>query len=444
MTDATGLESRPILARTSVASAGTPSGHIRSRTTTHEARKRVKPTRIGLFGLFGSGNSGNDGSLEAMLRFLHQVRPDAQITCICSAQRDAPDRVARTLQVACVPFGIPLPDSGLLGILDRVSLTLPRRVASLVQALARARKLDALIVPGTGILDDFGSVAYGIPLTLYAWCLAARLCGARIAFVSIGAGPIHHPLSRWLMKSAVAMAHYRSYRDTVSKAFMESIGFDTRDDPVYPDIAFKLPAPQTPCQPRPDGRLVVGVGVMTYLGWRNDPIRGAVIYRGYLDKLTTFVLWLLDGGHAVRLLMGDVADQRAVSDLLANVSVARPGLPKDRLVFETMSSLHDLMRQIAATDVVVATRYHNVICALKLGKPTVSVGYAEKNDALMAEIGLDGFCQHVERLNLERLVEQFSRLSADRARYERSIRKANLAFRERLNRQDLLLAASLP
>ena len=274
MTDSTGLENRPILARASVASAGTPFGRVRSRTTTHEARKGVKPKRIGLFGLFGSGNSGNDGSLEAMLRFLRQVRPDAQITCVCSAQRDAPDRVARTLQVACVPFGIPLPESGLLGILDRVSLTLPRRVASLVQAIARARKLDALIVPGTGILDDFGLVPYGIPLTLYTWCLAARLCGARIAFVSIGAGPIHHPLSRWLMKSAVAMAHYRSYRDTVSKAFMDSIGFDARGDPVYPDIAFKLPAPQTPCQPRPDGRLIVGVGVMTYLGWRNDPIAG--------------------------------------------------------------------------------------------------------------------------------------------------------------------------
>jgi polysaccharide pyruvyl transferase WcaK-like protein len=379
-----------------------------------------------------------------MLRFLRQVRPDAQITCVCSAQRDAPDRVARTLQVACVPFGIPLPERGLLAILDRVSLTLPRRVASLVQAIARARKLDALIVPGTGILDDFGLVPYGIPLTLYTWCLATRLCGARIAFVSIGAGPIHHPVSRWLMKSAVAMAHYRSYRDTVSKAFMESIGFDTRDDPVYPDIAFKLPSPQTSCQPRPDGRLIVGVGVMTYLGWRNDPTRGVAIYRRYLDKLTTFVLWLVDHGYAVRLLMGDAADQRAVSDLLANVRVARPGLPKDRLMFETMSSLHDLMSQIATTDVVVATRYHNVVCALKLGKPTISVGYAAKNDVLMAEMGLDGFCQHVERFNLEQLVEQFSRLIANRERYERSIRKANVVYQERLDRQDSLLAACLP
>ena len=83
-----------------------------------------------------------------------------------------------------------------------------------------------LIIPGTGILDDFGGNPFGMPLALLAWCLVARLCGAWVAFVSIGAGRIQHPLSRWLMRSAAAMAHYRSYRDTVSKTFMESIGFD--------------------------------------------------------------------------------------------------------------------------------------------------------------------------------------------------------------------------
>jgi polysaccharide pyruvyl transferase WcaK-like protein len=445
MTDTTELARRPKILPRKISTSDRPlPWRLRSWRTARQERRRLKAKRIGLFGLFGSGNSGNDGSLEAMLRFLRQVRPDAEITCICSAHRGATDRVARSMLVATMPLGIPPPENGLLGTLDRVSLTLPRRVASLVQSIARARKLDALIVPGTGILDDFGLTPYGIPLALYAWCLSAKLCGARIAFVSIGAGPIHHPISRWLMKSAVAMAHYRSYRDTVSKTFMESIGFDTRDDGVYPDLAFKLPSPETPCEARPGGRLTVGVGAMTYLGWRNDPARGAATYQGYLDKLTTFVLWLLDHGYAVRILMGDVADQRAVRDILANLSVARRHLPKDRLVFETMSSLHDLMRQIAATDVVVATRYHNVVCALKLGKPTVSVGYAEKNDALMAEMGLDAFCQHVERLDLDLLIEQFSRLIADRERYERSIRKANLACQERLDRQDSLLIACLP
>jgi polysaccharide pyruvyl transferase WcaK-like protein len=444
MTDTTRLESKPsILPRTIVAPEAPPPSRARSWTTAHERRKQVTRKSIGLLGLFGTGNSGNDGSLEAMLRFLRQVRPDAEITCICAAHRGASDRVARSLHVATTSLGIPPPENGLLRILDRLLLTLPRRTASLVHAVRRARKLDALIVPGTGILDDFGGSPFGMPLALLAWCSVARLRGTWIAFVSIGAGPIHNPISRWLMKSAVALADYRSYRDTVSKEFMESIGFDAREDAVYPDIAFKLPSPASHRRQRTDGRLVVGLGVMTYLGWRNDPIRGAAIYQTYLDQLTSFALWLLERGHAVRILMGDTNDQRAVNDLLANLAIARPDLPDDRLVFEPMSSLHDLMRQIAETDVVVATRYHNIVCALKLGKPTVSIGYADKNDVLMAEMGLGRFCQHVERLNLEWLIEQFSQLIADRPRYELGIEQASLACRERLDHQDALLATRL-
>jgi polysaccharide pyruvyl transferase WcaK-like protein len=93
------------------------------------------------------------------------------------------------------------------------------------------------------------------------------------------------------------------------------------------------------------------------------------------------------------------------------------------------------------TDVVVATRFHNVVCALKLCKPTVSIGYAEKFDDLMAEMGVGCFCQHVERLDVDLLIEQFERLTADRRSHENSIRRTNLRYQEYLELQDELLAS---
>ena len=98
------------------------------------------------------------------------------------------------------------------------------------------------------------------------------------------------------------------------------------------------------------------------------------------------------------------------------------------------------MRQMAGTDVIVATRYHNIVCALRLAKPLVSLGYAEKNDVLMAEMGVGRFCQHIERLDLDLLIEQFT-LVAQRQDYEDGIRRANLAYQERLDRQDSILVA---
>ncbi len=430
--------SASILARTATVSSD--HGPRARRRSLAVARRR--PLRIGLFGLFGCGNAGNDGSLEAMLAFLRRVRPEAELICFCAYNDGATDQIARDFRLPALPIALPRPANFLLRVLDRLSGGGPRQLASLVRAIWHARRLDQLIIPGTGILDDFQAGPLGMPLALFGWCLAARLCGTRIAFVSVGAGPIHHPLSRWLMKSAVAMAQYRSYRDTVSKAFMESIGFDTRDDAIYPDIAFKLPAPSSPVRGAA-GSLTVGVGVMTYLGWERGSPRGPAIYAAYLEKITAFVLWLLDQGHRVRILMGDAADQDAVADVLSRVAAARPDLAQDRLVADPMRALHDLMRQMAETDVIVATRYHNIVCALRLGKPLVSLGYAEKNDVLMTEMGVGRFCQHVERFDLDLLIEQFTQLVAERDRYGDGIRRANLSYQERLERQDSILASRL-
>ena len=395
---------------------------------------RASPKRIGLFGLFGAGNSGNDGSLRAMVDFLRASRPDAEITCICAN----PDKVQREHQVPSIRIGGET-DSG--PVVRAFAGFLPTR--KLMQALhpfRSVRNFDALVMPGTGILDDFSDRFWGMPASLFAWCLAARLWGTKVAFVSVGAGPIDHSVSRWLMKSAARMAQYRSYRDTVSKEFMTSIGLDTSSDPIYPDIAFKLPLPDNSDHPSADSKsITVGVGVMAYYGWRGDGEQGAAIYKHYLEKTSQFVLWLLDAGHRVRLLMGETSDQRAINDLLQILALNRPDYPRERVVAEPAHSLHDIMRQIANTQIVVATRFHNVVCALKLSRPTVSISYAEKNDALMADMGVGEFCQHVESFDVQRLIGQFTTLLLDRAAYERRIREMNRIYRERLALQEQLL-----
>jgi polysaccharide pyruvyl transferase WcaK-like protein len=241
------------------------------------------------------------------------------------------------------------------------------------------------------------------------------------------------------MKSAAGMAQYRSYRDAKSKAFMESIGFETREDPVYPDLVFELPVPRLPLRQTADGeRLAVGVGVMAYRGWREGDPNGEAIYATYLEKMTRFVLWLMDRGHCVRILTGQAADRGLVNDLMRRVET--PDLPQARLIAQPLHSLHDLMRQMAETDVVVATRFHNVVCALKLGKPTISIGYGQKHEPLMAEMGLARFYQPIETLDLDRLIEQFAQLTSERRRYAELLREVNIVYGQRLKQQRSRLA----
>lgn len=402
-------------------------------------RKRTPPNNIGLFGFFGCGNSGNDGSLEAMLNFLRQTRPDAELACI----GPAPDKVQKgynVLGIAAVS-----PGSGVIvRFLDRLLFGMPSRLGNWIYAISRMRKFDLLIVPGTGILDDFGTGPWFMPYMLFRWCLSARLCGSEIWFVSIGAGPIHDPMSRRLMKWAAALAQYRSYRDTISKEFVKSIGLDTCSDPIYPDLAFRLPGPEHARRRCPGGEvLTVGIGVMNYGGWRGDLDQRPGFVASYREKVTRFLIWLLDHEYRVRILTGDRSDQPAVVDVMNALAANGRTVGPERLVAEPTLTLHELMQQISLTDIVVATRFHNVVCALKLGRPTISVGYADKNDVLLADMGLGDFCQHIEKLDVDLLIQQFLALVGDRRRHERRIGETVRLYQQQLSDQEALLASRL-
>jgi polysaccharide pyruvyl transferase WcaK-like protein len=399
----------------------------------------TQPKLIGLFGMFGTGNIGNDGSLESMVRLLRRVAPEERLLCICGN----PAAVTRAFGLEAVAiYHQPgrVPESRAAALLLRVV----GRATLWLHAARQLRRLKVLIVPGMGVLDDFSVSPLGLgwPHDILSWWLLGRLMGVKVVLASIGAGPIRHPVSRWLMKAAARAAHCRSYRDTVSKAFMESIGFDARHDPIYPDIAFRLPAPPSTRPPVAEGQpLTIGIGVMTYCGWRNDAKRGAQIYAAYLGKMTDFAVWLLDRGHVVRVLMGDQADRRAVDDLIRAVRSRRPDRAEASVVFTPAETLHDVMQQIADTDLVVATRYHNVVCALRVGKATISIGYAKKNDVLLAEMGLADYCQDIERLDVTRLEIQTLRLIAERPALEGRIRQAGARFQNSLREQEDLIAS---
>jgi polysaccharide pyruvyl transferase WcaK-like protein len=392
---------------------------------------RATPEHVALFGNFGSDNLGNEASLKAMLDFVRSTRPHVRITCICYRAEDA----RKEHDVSAIPIRLPVPKYQRLGIIGRIFVELPLRLADILRTFRLARSFDLFIVPGTGVLDDFSERWPAMPFDLFKWSLAAKLYRRPFAFVSVGAGPIRHLISRWLMASAAQMARYRSYRDTRSKQYLQSLGLSVQHDPVFPDLVFGLPAPRCPSSELRSGPPTIGVGVMHYFGWdRSSPYRTR-IHETYLAQIIQFVCWLLDHGYRVRLLMGAQSDQISIDEVLRRVTAQR-GQLASQLIAEPAHSLHDLMLQILDTEMIVATRFHNVVVALKVGRPAISIGYAEKNDALLAEVGLEAFCQPIEELDVERLIGEFQTLFEQRARFGDRIRQAVEQFQVRLADQD--------
>jgi len=385
--------------------------------------------KIALIGGFGFHNFGNDTSMEAMLAFLRRAYPQAEIVCICAN----PKNVERDYAISVLPLRLPGPATIWFRILDLLFLRLPRMLDLCTRTVGALRDFDALIVPGTGILEERSARAGGTTFSLFIWCLAARITGTRVALVSVGAGPIRHPINRWLLAFCARTARYRSYRDEISRNFMQGIGIESGTDPVFPDLVFKLPIPDNQLADRNPRPLTVGLGVMAFSMWYDYDV-----YEAYINKIVAFIGWLAKRGYRIRLLTSDAGDRNAVDDVLSSCA-AQNVVPQGFIIAEQASSANDLMRQIDDTDVVVATRYHNIVYALKLGKPTISLGYSKKNDVLLAEMGLGDCCQDVDRVNLELLIEQFEKLSADLRTRQDLIQRKCVDLRDRLTNQETLL-----
>lgn len=395
-----------------------------------------------LFGLFGSGNSGNDASLDAILAILARVRPDLAPVCLCAE----PEAARARFGIPAEPFGAIAFRGPLARGLDRLLAGVPRRLASFARAVSRARRATALVFPGTGILDDFGTGPTGMPLAVLGWCVAARLAGVPIAFVSIGAGPVRHPVSRRMMARAAALARYLTVRDAGSRDFLNACGVAVDEAAVTPDLAFGLPLPAhlPPRSPdRSGSRLAIGLGVMGYYGWRHDARAGATIHAAYVQKLRRVGLGLLERGASLRILTGDVGDDETAAELAAALRSARPDLPAERIVLSPTADLRVLMRHVASLDVVVATRFHTMVSALAMGRPAVSIGYARKNRELLAAVDLAHVCQDIETLDPERLLADVDAVLRERDDIAARIAPRIAVFRERLAAQETRLATLL-
>ncbi len=306
-------------------------------------------------------------------------------------------------------------------------------LAHWISAYRFLRRVELVVVPGTGALDDFGDRPRGMPYQFFGWALTARLARTPFAFLSIGAGPITHPLSRFLMKYAVKFSTYCSYRDEFSRSYMADIGASPMNALVKPDIVFALPCPSGSST---SAKTTIGLGVMSYRGWAYDGADADAIFRRYIDNLAVIACGVLDDGNIIRILVGDNGDACAVDALLEEIRIRR-GFDSelDRVIAEPMESMDDLLRQIGSTDLVIATRFHNVVGALMMNRPVISLGYAAKFIDIMTSVGLKRYCHDVESFSPDVVLRDLDELRGKWEEFSPLVDNGNQRRLEELTRQ---------
>jgi polysaccharide pyruvyl transferase WcaK-like protein len=391
--------------------------------------------RVAAYGFFGIGNLGNEASLTALLAYLRERHPDAALSCF-GVGAEAVER----------DHGVPARQLMTYARHGRASGRLTQGVKALSRlwdiprTFAMVGAVDVVVVPGTGALEtQLGVPPWGLPFWLFLVAVACRLRRRKLALVSVGAQYAAHPVTRFFYRTTVRLAHFVSFRDRTSAEVVRAMGVQGPLRPVYPDLAFSLPTP--------DGHATraghVAIGVMAYYGKADDPVRGAGVRRTYVERMASFVTGLLDTDHTVTLLIGDLADREVAHEVAGLVRTARPEVPRHRLEVSGANTLDDILADMAYAEVVVASRFHNLIAALKLAKPTVSLGYAKKNADLLAQFGLGDFTQGMDNLDVTLLTRQVVEVEREHPAREADLKDVLHRFDGALEEQFTRLSAHL-
>jgi polysaccharide pyruvyl transferase WcaK-like protein len=151
------------------------------------------------------------------------------------------------------------------------------------------------------------------------------------------------------------------------------------------------------------------------------------------------VKWLLAHEYDIRLLVGDGCDRPVIQEFRALLTMRLKTYDEERIIDAPVSSVEQLLSQLASTDLVVATRFHNVLMALLLYKPVISISFHHKCASLMSEMGLAEYCHDINHMNADRLIEQFQDVERNAEKLKPLIRQKVEQSRKALDEQYSLI-----
>jgi polysaccharide pyruvyl transferase WcaK-like protein len=151
--------------------------------------------------------------------------------------------------------------------------------------------------------------------------------------------------------------------------------------------------------------------------------------------MAIFARWLLAQQNDVRLLIGDVADNDTKREFWDFLRERFSECEDGHIIDEPVYSVESLLSQIAETDIVVATRFHNVLLALLCNKPVIAISFHHKCESLMAAMGLSDYCLDIGTVKADALIEKFLDLKSNSDRLKPIIREKVEQFRQELDEQ---------
>jgi polysaccharide pyruvyl transferase WcaK-like protein len=150
---------------------------------------------------------------------------------------------------------------------------------------------------------------------------------------------------------------------------------------------------------------------MDYYGPQDESAR-ADTYEEYVRRTCDLLVTLTNHGLPTRMLIGDVRhDPPVVADIRRCLEQRGDATTVTATEWAPIESVGDVIRAIADVDIVIAPRYHNLVLAILLGKPAISLSYHRKNDELLKHFDLGEYCHPIEEFSANQVLAQVEGLA---------------------------------
>jgi len=436
----------------------------------------TRPPRIGIFGHYGHENLGDEAITAAVIQNIRRRRRDAVIHLFSMnprdsaaryglpvypirrrsneswlpqpAQPEAPEtyiahRGGRSLRSFLRRWSLVSLPVRLLRVTARGLRGLIREALFLRRTYSRLRQIDLLLIAGSNqLLDNFGG-PWGYPYTLLKWSALAKLAGIKVAYASVGAGPLDAWLSKRLVRAALRFADAVSFRDEGSARMIRSLGY-AGPGIVCPDLAHSLyfDGPVANSMPglRAPLRPLVAVNPMPMYDERYWCAPDASRYNSYISRFAAFCDSLAHDRYSLVFFGTQTSDYNVITDVMHRMRSLNGRFQPDVRV-ERLHSVDELIRFLTTAHIVVATRFHGTLLALFARTPVLAICYYRKARELMRDMGQEDYAVDLDHFTVSDALLRFRSLEANRRDQVAQIERRNQEYRHILDCQyDAVLA----
>ncbi len=434
---------------------------------TTDINNRQSIRKIGVFGHVGNENLGDEAIIAAVIQNIRLRCPEAQIYGFTIDPDDTkerhkinsfpirwidklehrrrgilgnenshrPSKLAQAVKAKLRSVPVAFVFLNAMRRSGRVLVGGIREFKFLIQAYRNLKGMDLLIIAGSQQLIDYVGGPWAFPYTLFKWALLAKVVKTRVAFVSVGAGPIQSRLGKFFARNSLALASYRSYRDETSRAFVNALGV-FGENAVFPDLVYSLLIDSPPAGGFHRSLPIVGINPVPFSDGRYWLGANACQYERYVRELADFALWVIQRGYQVLFFPTQLrADPPVINDIKNLMKEKADRDLSQNIVDKTICCFEDLVSAICITDIVVATRFHGIIIPYILNRPVLGIAYQRKTVDLMTQMGQSEYVVHINSFDADSLKRRFISLEARSKKVEEGIEHRRSAFRRALSDQ---------